>query len=105
MDNVTDSSQHHTDRSPHGLFGTSSIISNTSGDQNVVIDSNLFAGGAYSLDCPRDVKGVNYLVWNNHFSTRFKLTVGAFGPSDGLRVTRRKSGNVYHETGRPVNLE
>ena len=92
---------------PDGSFGTSAIISNTSGDQNVSIDSNLLAGGAYTLYCEGGTlgpaQGTNYRVTNNHFTTRFKSTVGFYGPTTGCG-DETASGNAYHETGLPVPL-
>jgi len=85
--------------------GTSAIISpNISSGvvSNVLIQDNLMAGGSYTLYCQQDGPGNNYRVINNHFSTLQFPKVGAFGPwvecEDEVQVT----GNVYHETGRPV---
>lgn len=87
-----------------GALGTSALISNPKGDENILIENNLLAGGAFTLYCPVDVKGVNYSVLDNHFSTKFSSTVGAFGASTGCS-DETKSGNVFHETGAAINLD
>ncbi len=45
-----------------GSFGTSAIISNHGGDTNILIDSNLLAGGAFTLYCEQGATGPNYRV-------------------------------------------
>ena len=51
-----------------GSFGTSAIIDHSFGvNTNVLIDSNLLAGGAYTLYCSIGFTGMNYRVVNNHF--------------------------------------
>ena len=85
-----------------GSFGTSAIISNPGGDTNVLIENNLLAGGAYTLYCEQGAKGVNYRVLNNHFSQRFSSKVGYYGPTTDCS-DETQSGNVYHETGRPLS--
>lgn len=87
-----------------GALGTSALISNPKGDVNILIENNLLAGGAYTLYCPVDVKGVEYRVLGNHFSTRYSAKVGAFGSSTGCS-DEEKSGNVIHETGAPIALD
>jgi hypothetical protein len=46
----------------------------------------------------------NYRVLNNHFSTRFKSTVGWYGISTECS-DETQSGNVIDETGAPIFLE
>jgi hypothetical protein len=87
--------------------GTSAIISpNVSSGvvSNVLIQDNLMAGGSYTLYCQQDGPGHNYRVINNHFSTSQFPTVGAFGPWLECADEAQVSGNLYHETGRPVPL-
>ena len=87
-----------------GSFGTSAIITNNPGtDENILIENNLLAGGAYALYCNSPGAGVNYRLINNRFSTRFKATVGFYGPLTDCR-DETQSGSVYHETGKPVRL-
>jgi hypothetical protein len=81
--------------------GTSAIISNHGSDTNVLIQDNLMAGGAYTLYCDQGSTGINYRVVNNHFSTAFHPTVGAYGPVEDC-ADEVHSGNVYHESGQPV---
>lgn len=69
-----------------------------------MIENNLLAGGAYTLYCPVDVKGVNFRVIGNHFSTNYSTKVGAFGASTGCS-DEVLSGNVVHETGAPIGLD
>lgn len=84
-------------------FGTSAIISNPRGDVNILIENNLMAGGAYTLYCDYNGTATNYRVIDNHFSTRFKATVGFYGVSTGCS-DETQSGNVIHETGQPITL-
>ena len=88
-----------------GSLGTSAIISNRGGDTNILIDSNLLAGGAYTLYCEQNgAKGVNYRVTGNHFSKRFSPNYGAYGPSDSC-ADETQSGNVDDTTGLPIQLD
>jgi hypothetical protein len=86
------------------VHGTSAIITGRSGtDENVLIQSNLFAGGAFTLYCEQlGTKGINYRVINNHFSTMFYPKVGAYGPWTDCENEDVVTGNVYHESGLPV---
>ena len=86
-----------------GVIGNAAIISNRGGDTNVLIDSNLFAGGGYTIYCEQGAKGNNYRLTNNHFSTRFSPKVGYYGPMTDCS-DENASGNVYHETGQPISL-
>jgi hypothetical protein len=83
---------------PSGAFGTSAIISNKSPDQNILIQGNLLAGGAYTLYCVQGATGNNYRVIDNQFSTYFSPNVGAFGAWTDCE-DEVLSGNVIHETG------
>jgi hypothetical protein len=85
--------------------GTSAIITPRVSDgvvTNVLIADNLMAGGAYTLYCPVGGRGNNYRVVNNHFSTRFYPSVGAYGAWTECGDETQVSGNVIHETGRLV---
>lgn len=84
--------------------GTSAIISPSTSISNVLIEGNLLAGGAYTLYCRQHGSGSNYRVINNHFSTIFYPSVGAYGPWTDCADEAQVTGNVYHETGRPVPL-
>ena len=86
-----------------GTFGTSAIISNRGGDRDILIQNNLLAGGAVTLYCEQGATGINYRVLDNHFSRRFGPKVGYYGVSTECS-DEVQSGNVYHETGQPVNL-
>lgn len=87
-----------------GSFGTSAIIDHSfNANTNVLIDHNLLAGGAFTLYCSIGFTGTNYVVSNNHFSTRFKSTVGFYGPSSDCG-DQTQSGNVIDETGQPLHL-
>jgi len=88
-----------------GSLGTSAIISNPDGDQNVLIQGNLLAGGAYTLYCDRDGgQATSYQILDNHFSREFSSKVGAYGPSDGC-ADDTQSGNVYDDTGAALQLD
>ncbi len=84
-------------------FETSAIICGTGTGGGITIDQNLLAGGAYTLYCAYGGPGPTFVVKNNHFTTRFKSTVGAFGPSSDCG-DENVSGNVMHETGVPINF-
>ena len=81
--------------------GTSAIISPSDGALGTIIRDNLFAGGAYSLYCRQGGSGAQQII-NNHFSTVFYPTVGAYGPWTDCEDEAQLSGNVYHETGQPL---
>lgn len=85
------------------VFETSAMICGTGTGGGIVVDSNLLAGGAYTLYCVRDGPALEFKVLNNHFSTKFKSTVGAYGPSDSCH-DEIVSGNVMHETGAPIDF-
>jgi hypothetical protein len=91
-------------RGSNGTDTTSAIISNRGGDTNVLIQSNLLAGGAFTLYCEQSATGSNYRVLNNHFSTIYHPTVGAYGPSTDCS-DETQSGNVYHESGQALHLD
>jgi hypothetical protein len=93
-----------TPDSDAGDYTTSAIISGPRNDTNVLIQDNLLAGGAYTLYCENGSTGVNYRVIGNHFSTRFKSTVGYYGPATECGDDTQ-SGNVYHESGKPLRLD
>ena len=86
-----------------GSFGTSAIISGSGGDTNILIENNLLAGGGYALYCEQGATGISYRVINNRFSTRFKASVGFVRPATECS-DETQSGNVIHETGRPLTL-
>jgi hypothetical protein len=81
---------------------TSAIISPSTDISNILIQDNLMAGGAYTLYCRQNGSGKNYRVINNHFSTRYSPKVGAYGPWTDCQDETQVTGNVYHETGKPV---
>jgi hypothetical protein len=74
----------------------------------VVVDNNIFAGGGYTVYCEQEALGGNgspaFAITNNRFSRIFVNRVGGFGPSTSCS-NEIQSGNVYHETGQPLNLE
>jgi hypothetical protein len=91
-------------RDADGVFGTSAIISNPNHiDTNVLIQNNLLAGGGYTIYCAGDGPGNNYRILDNHFSTRFKASIGFYGVSTEC-ADETQSGNVIHETGAPLFL-
>jgi pectate lyase len=86
-------------------FGNAAITASASpgtGVTNVLVNNNLFAGGGYTLYCPGNDGGFTWT--NNRFSRRFVKTVGGFGPIYRTCAQHTNSGNVYHETGAPLNL-
>lgn len=85
-----------------GSPGNAAIISDSSQQQNILIENNLFYGGGYTLYCSAGTP-TNYVVRNNKFSTRFSAKVGTFGPVVGCRG-EDGGGNVILETGAPVDM-
>jgi hypothetical protein len=75
---------------------------------DVLVENNLLSGGAYTLYCPRipSSRVNNFVIKDNHFSTEYRDSVGAFGPSSDCSPAggEIQSGNVYHETGQPIVL-
>ncbi len=69
----------------------------------MVVDNNLLAGGGYTLVLPRRRHG-GFTWTNNRFSRIFVTTVGGFGPVYRTCAQHTNSGNVYHETGKPLKL-
>src|SRR5215471_4151642 len=90
--------QHNTIFNPGG---TPAIISNPDQNSDVLIDSNLLGGGAFTLYCPRD-SSVNFRVTNNRFSTLFTPQSGAYGPWDACEKVALLSNNVWDATLRPL---
>jgi hypothetical protein len=94
----TDLGHDDTTSSSEGSFGTSSIITNPSGDTNILIQHNLFAGGAYTVYCPTGAT-TNYRLLDNRFSNIYTGRVGYFGPTVSCDTGEIVSGNVYNENG------
>ena len=82
-------------------FGNSAIT--TGASTNVLVTNNLLAGGGHTLRCPAGMPG-GFTWTNNRFSRSFRNTVGGFGPVDNSCRNHTNSGNVYHETGKPLNV-
>jgi len=81
--------------------GTSAIISNPDQNSDVLVQSNLMAGGAYTLYCPRD-SSTNYRVIGNRVSTVFSSKGGEFGPWTDCGKVAVNSGNVWDNTLAPL---
>lgn len=84
------------------LAGTSAIIGDTGTHTNILIEKNLLSGGGYALRCA--MNPANYRVLNNHFSRQIHANSGEFGPwvyCDGANTV---TGNVWHDTGLPVDF-
>lgn len=68
---------------------------------NLTLTNNLMAGGGYTLYCNQTAFGggpTNVVYTNNHFSTRFALTVGSNGPTaDCSDESSAFTGNKCHE--------
>ena len=69
---------------------------------NVLIKDNLLAGGGWTLYCPSPATTTSRSSTTS-FSTNFSPKVGQFGPATDC-AGEIQSGNVYHETGAPLNL-
>lgn len=90
------------------IDGTSAVISNPVGDNDVHIINNLMTGGAYTLYCPYQGKGgVNWFAQNNRFiRTSGRPNSGAFGPVTGCsdETPANVTGNVWDDNGSAVPL-
>ena len=75
--------------------------SSGTGVTNVLVHDNIFAGGGYTLYCPGNDGGFTWT--NNRFSRTLVNTVGGFGPIYSTCWQHTHSGNVYHETGAPID--
>ncbi|MCA9603132.1 MAG: hypothetical protein KC417_13960 [Myxococcales bacterium] len=79
---------------------------NTGGD-NVLVENNILAGGGFALIagyCPgQPQQWTNTRVVGNHFSTKFAKNCGFYGPASWVQSSLA-SGNVWHETGKPLQL-
>ena len=89
-------------------FGNSAFTTGGS-STNILFEDNLLAGGGHTARCEGSGANSNYRVRNNRFSRVFVSTVGGFGPVSGCNGSggwpgiTEFSGNVYHETGQPIN--
>lgn len=79
--------------------GTSAIIADVTDGANITITSNLLAGGAYSLYCPKNNNGP---VTNNRVSKIYKPKGGEYGPWVYCDVAVPHTGNVWDETNIPL---
>jgi hypothetical protein len=95
------------------IDGTSAIISNPLGDNDIHILNNLMTGGAYTLYCPYleghagPDAGVNWFAQNNRFiRTASRPNSGAFGPTSdcGDEDPTHVTGNVWDDDSSPVPL-
>jgi hypothetical protein len=84
-----------------GANTNAAIITQRDGNSNVLIESNLMAGGSYTLYCPM-YSSTSLRVINNRFSTLFWPKGGQYGPwvyCDGIAEAR---GNVWDSNLRPL---
>ncbi len=81
--------------------GTSAIISNPDKNSNVLVQSNLMAGGAYTLYCPSD-SSTDYRVIGNRVSTVFSSKGGEYGPWTDCGKVAVNTGNVWDNTLSPL---
>lgn len=95
------------DFTPIKYGGGSSAIALSEGMHDLIIDSNFFAGGSYTLYGPSQKGGApaNVQVTNNRFSRHYFPKGGAYGTHTGFNRNAPGfvwSGNVWHETGETV---
>ena len=61
------------------------------------IENNLIAGGSFSIYTE------NSIIKNNHFSTKYYPNIGSNGIYYNGASGSTCTGNVFHETGEPIN--
>jgi hypothetical protein len=89
--------------------GNSAIImgDGTDTSSDTTIRDNLFAGGGYTLYCPRNPL-TSFEVSNNHWSRLYHPKSGGFGPQDsclnddGTPIVTRWTDNVWDDTRDPI---
>ncbi len=93
--------QHNTIYANNGLqaINMQGVVS-----PDILIASNLIAGGSVALQCRASSLGSvgTVRLTDNHFSTIFYPTVGSSSPWQNCQDKTVVTGNVYHETGRPL---
>ena len=94
---------HNTIRVPCGQTSAILMSTNTSGIRDVTIQNNLMAGGGYTLYCNAGPDVPNETVTGNVFSKRFYAKSGYWGAVTGCNMADVYSGNVWDETGQPVD--
>ena len=98
--------RHNTIRNPCEQTSAILLSSNTSHVSSVTVDNNLLAGGGYSLYCAgmNDRSSVDHIVaTNNRFSKWFHPRGGYWGPTAYCEFADTMSGNVWDDTGGPLN--
>jgi hypothetical protein len=81
--------------------GTSAIISHPTDNSDVLVASNLLAGGAYTLYCPRE-RSRNFRVVANRIATLFYPKGGAYGPWIDCADEAEVRDNVWDDTLKPL---
>ena len=98
---------HNTIRNPCGQTSAILMSTNTSRISNVTITNNLLAGGGYTLYCSGSptypaVAGTE-VVTGNRFAKTFFAKGGYWGATTGCETATTFSGNVWDDTGGPLN--
>lgn len=83
--------------------GNSAISTDPTKMSNVSISSNLIAGGAYTLFCPRD-SSTNVRVLDNRVSRLFYPAGGEYGPWTDCEKVAQASGNTWDDTGQALGF-
>lgn len=86
-----------------GTGGNSAISTDPTKMSNVSISSNLIAGGAYTLFCPRD-SSTNVRVLDNRVSRLFYPAGGEYGPWTDCEKVAQASGNTWDDTGQALGF-
>ncbi|MGH3487547.1 MAG: right-handed parallel beta-helix repeat-containing protein [Actinopolymorphaceae bacterium] len=86
--------------------GNAAIMIGTSPGSNLLIEDNIVSGGGYAVYGGAYEDGgsenwTNVRIVDNRFSTKFYPQSGFYGPLLNI-VGVTLSGNVWHETGRPL---
>jgi hypothetical protein len=96
---------------PEGASAALSFYGDFSPVDNITVDNNLFNGGAYctmagSVEGKPYPQATNVRYTNNHFGRKYAANCGQYGPVaffDGSAQGSVWSGNVWDDTGAPIN--
>jgi hypothetical protein len=102
---------HNTVFNPAGQTDAIALFEDFSAQLDVKITGNLLAGGGYTIYGGANADRwtpANIVITGNRFARTYYLQGGFYGPAAAVAPSGRNgdiwSGNVWDDTGRPVNL-